>query len=94
MQAGTALPCQLHKVHHPRCHVNEVHHVWPLGDAGQDLAANKVIVCATGHNNVHHLLDAYRKVGGDPGWPVRQKYAPEERVIAAIGWGRIQRRAM
>jgi hypothetical protein len=53
-----------------------------------------VVVCATGHNNIHDLLNAYRAAKGDPGWSVRRRYSRGERDLAALGWARIQRGAM
>jgi hypothetical protein len=91
---GTQLPCQLHTNHAPASHVNDVHHIWPRGDGGPNVAANRVVCCPTGHYNIHFLLDAYRKAGGDPGWPVRRRYTAKEREYAALGWDRIQRQAM
>lgn len=84
----------MHTTHQPKSHVNEVHHVWPLGDGGPNIAANRVVACATGHNNIHALVDAYRRAGGDPGWETRRRYARLERHYAAVGWDRIQRKAM
>jgi hypothetical protein len=81
-------------MHTPQSHINEVHHVWPLGDNGPDIAANKVVICATGHNSVHDLLGLWRKAGGEPAWDVRQHYSKGERALAATGWDRIQRQAM
>ena len=90
----TAAPCSVHRRHSPRSHVNEVHHVWPRGDGGPDLAANRVVVCATGHNSVHALLDAYRRAHGDPGWRVRRRFTRGERALAETGWNRMSRSAM
>lgn len=90
----TSLPCEVHAGHTPRSHINEHHHVFPLGDGGPDIPANVIVTCATGHNSVHSLLDAYRKAGGDPGWDVRRRYTPRERELALLGWQRIQRQAM
>lgn len=91
---GTTLPCQAHVRHTPASHINQHHHVWPLGDHGPDIPANRVVLCPTGHVNTHSLLDAYRKAGGDPGWQVRRRYSVKEREYAAVGWDRIKRQAM
>ena len=92
--AQTSAPCQVHRRHVPRSHVNEIHHVWPKGDGGPDIPANKVVTCATGHNSIHALIDMYRKLGGEPPWPDRQRFSPQERELADLGWLRIQRQAM
>ena len=91
-QLTTAAPCQVHKGHSPPSHVNEVHHVWPVGDGGPNIAANRVVVCATGHNSIHQLIDLYRK--GNIDWDVLRHYSPEERRLAILGWDRIRRQAM
>jgi hypothetical protein len=90
----TRRPCAVHRTHVPPSRINEVHHVWPLGDDGPDIPDNRVVVCATGHNNIHDLLNAYRAAKGDPGWSVRRRYSRGERDLAALGWARIQRGAM
>jgi hypothetical protein len=59
----TSLPCQVHHTHYPRSHVNEIHHVWPLGYHGPNVSSNTVVVCATGHNSIHHLLEIMLKRG-------------------------------
>jgi hypothetical protein len=90
----TTAPCAVHRYHTPTSHINEVHHIWPVGDGGPDIPANKVTICATGHNSVHHLLDAYRRAGGDPGWPQRRQYTPGERQLADLGWRRLSAQSM
>jgi hypothetical protein len=59
----TSLSCQVHKTHQPRSHVNERHHIHPLGYHGPDVASNIVVVCATGHNSIHQLLEKMLKAG-------------------------------
>ena len=94
MTLTTAKPCTVHNSHYPRSHINEIHHVWPLGHGGPDVAANKVTICATGHNNVHQLLDAWLHAKGDPGWPVRRGYAQGEQALARLGYEWITRGAL
>lgn len=90
----TALPCQVHLTHQPTTHVNEIHHVWPKGEGGPDVPANRVVVCATGHNSIHSLLTAWLRSSGDPGWEVQRHYTREERRLARLGFERIQRQAL
>lgn len=66
--------------------------MWPVGDGGPDIPANKVIVCATGHNTIHCLIDLYRHGVVLPS--VLRGYTREERRLAQLGWDRIQRQAM
>jgi hypothetical protein len=91
---STRAPCQVHNQHAPTTHINEVHHVWPLGAGGPDVPENKVTVCATGHNNIHDLLSKWLKVGGDPGWDVQRHYTRQERTLAQLGFERIKRQAL
>jgi hypothetical protein len=85
----TALPCEGHTFHRPTSHVNEVHHIRPLGHGGADHPDNKVRLCATGHNNVHRLLDRLLSTGGKvPGAELRT-YARGERKLARDGYDRI-----
>lgn len=91
---STRVACEVHKTHVPKSHINEVHHVWPLGDGGPDIKANKVVVCATGHNSIHDLLNKYRQAGGDPAKETLRHYSPEERRLALLGWSRIQWQGM
>lgn len=88
----TTAPCQVHKTHRPVSHINEWHHIWPTGDGGPNVAENKVICCATGHNSIHQLLDRWRK--GIPDRSVLATYSLEERRLAKLGWDRIQRGAL
>jgi hypothetical protein len=67
----------------------EVHHVFPLGDGGPNVAANKVPICSNAHSSAHDLLDKMRK--GPVPWPVRRRYGVRVRHIAATGWEAIQR---
>jgi hypothetical protein len=90
----TTQPCQVHKIHMPRSHVNEVHHVWPLGMGGPDVLGNTIVSCATGHNSMHKLLKEWVKADGDPGWAIRRNYTPLERLYAKTGFERWKRGAL
>lgn len=90
----TQAPCEVHTTHQPRSHINEEHHVWPSGAGGPNIPANKVVVCATGHNNIHDLLSKWLKAKGNPGWAVERHYTLGERKLAELGYNRIQRGAM
>jgi hypothetical protein len=81
----TTAPCAIHKMHTPKSHINEIHHVWPWGDGGPDIPQNRIVVCATGHNNIHALIDLYRKYA---------KANEAERHWALVGWRRIQQQRM
>lgn len=94
LPAKTVRPCEVHFTHQPTTHINEVHHVWPLGAGGPDVPANKVVVCATGHNNIHDLLSRWLKANADPGWDVQRHYTRQERALAQLGFERIKRQAL
>ena len=84
----------MHQVHRPRVVDIDVHHIWPMGQGGPDIALNRVAICPTGHRNVHELLREYMHRGGDVPWEVRRLYAPGERRLAKLGWDRMQRNAV
>ena len=90
----TALPCQVHRTHTPKSHINERHHVWPLGLGGPTTADNIVVVCATGHNNIHALLDAYLKGDGVVAYRLLRSFTIPERQLALLGYQRSRREAM
>ena len=51
--------CTVHGSHRPAVSGTEIHHVWPKGMGGPDVADNRVEVCPTGHTNIHNWM-AYR----------------------------------
>lgn len=82
----TSLLCQVHIRHIPRSHVNHVHHVWPKGLGGPEIAENKIITCPTGHYNIHQLLALWIKIDGDPGRKSRKIYSHGEQDYAELGY--------
>lgn len=91
---GTAAECQIHTRHVPNPHVNEVHHIWPLGKGGPDIPENRIVVCATGHNNIHHLIREHELHKGKVPYIVLRTYAKSERDLARLGYQRAKRQAM
>ena len=53
---AVAPSCQLHGYHSPKPLVIVKHHVVPLSCGGPDLASNWLMVCDTGHRNLHTLM--------------------------------------
>lgn len=49
--------------HRPPTLELEWHHVWPLGEGGPDVAANKLLLCPTTHGNVHVLFRRFKTLG-------------------------------
>jgi hypothetical protein len=90
----TSQPCQVHKRHSPPTHVNEIHHIWPLGNDGPNVLGNKVTVCATGHNSIHQLLAEWLRLDAKPSWLFRRRYTSGERMLAQLGYERIKRKAL
>ena len=90
----TTEPCLVHTKHTPASHLNERHHVWPLGDGGPRSGDNLVVICPTGHSNVHSLLRLYRVHRGQPPYSELRTFAFGEREITRLGWDQITRRAM
>lgn len=90
----TKLPCEVHRTHSPHSHINQRHHVWPLGEGGPNVAANIVVVCPTGHANIHDLLARMVAGGGLVPYSVQRWYGRRERELARLGYERIQRQAL
>lgn len=90
----TVQPCQVHKKHMPETHINHRHHVYPLGEGGPDILDNIIIVCATGHMNIHDLLSHYKMLQGKVPYSILRRYALEERKYAKLGYDRITRKSM
>ncbi len=90
----TTLPCLVHSKHIPESHVNHRHHVWPLADGGPSTNDNTVVVCPTGHGNIHALLKELLMHDGVLPYSRLRQFARQERAIAMLGWERIQRKAM
>jgi len=86
--------CTQHNTHYPRSHLNHRHHVWPLGMGGPATEDNIVVICPTGHANVHELLKAYIEFHGQVPYAIRRQYPRGERRLAQLGYERFIRRAM
>lgn len=92
---GTSQPCQVHLTKHiPESHINHRHHVYTLGDGGPDIEDNIVVVCPTGHSNIHDLLSHYRMLQGRVPYAINRRYSLGERKIAKLGYDRMLRKAM
>ncbi len=90
----TGEPCTVHSVHRPFSHVNHKHHVWPKGMGGPDIEENLVVVCPTGHSNIHSLLSEYVMLRGNVSYAFRRRYTRTEQKLARLGWQRYLRGAM
>jgi hypothetical protein len=73
-------------VRHPRYHRTQLHHIWPKGWGGPD-DGELVPLCGLHHDDVHDLLDLFRKAGG-PAKVNRRSYSPDVQTLAINGWGR------
>lgn len=62
------------------------HHVVPKYAGGTDAPENMVWICPTTHANVHELLRAWEKAGGEPAWEVRKHFSPFVRELARRGY--------
>lgn len=78
--------CVVHASHCPSVHEPDHHHIWPQGEGGPDVAQNLVVVCPTGHRNIHELIREYEAAGGVPTWEVLRRWNPAERALALRGW--------
>lgn len=86
--------CEVHGRHAPHSHVNEHHHVWPKGEGGPSVPENVVVVCATGHNNIHLLIRLFKAHKGAPPYSVLRTFSTGEREYAALGYQRLTRKSM
>lgn len=87
----TVQPCQLHTKHIPETHINQRHHVWPLSEGGPDIEDNVVVACATGHANIHDMINQLRMHMGVLPYSVLRRYAFKERQLAQLGYARLTR---
>src|SRR6266540_3501911 len=76
--------CAVHK-HWSRIPI-EVHHVWPKGMGGPDVASNRVPVCANGHSLIHEYLRKLVKGEGQVPWLQRRLYGRKVRALAERGY--------
>lgn len=95
IQATTKEDCTVHNSHSPRSHVNHLHHIRPKEYGGINRAENRVTVCATGHYNIHELLDAllaWETHYADKPFPydIERYYTKDERKVAHEGFKRIK----
>lgn len=90
----TSQPCQIHKKHIPESHINHRHHVWPIGEGGPDVSDNIIIVCPTGHGNLHDLLNQFKMLMGRVPYTILRRYTIEERKYAELGYDRITRKSL
>lgn len=58
LPASTGRRCVLHRYHSPEVVSFDVHHVIPTYMGGLDVSANRIVVCPTGHRNLHVLIGA------------------------------------
>lgn len=84
-------PCGVHQRHTPKPSGTDLHHVWPKGMGGPDVAENKVPVCATGHQNIHRLLRALVATDGDVKPSFEKRFHPGEQKYARLGFERFKR---
>lgn len=79
MTAKPPKRCGVHLTHLPAPLEMHVHHVWPLAMKGPDSPENRVVVCPTGHANIHRILRAL--IDGLPLFGARS-----ERKVAQAGY--------
>jgi hypothetical protein len=59
----------------------EIHHVWPIGYHGPNIASNKIKICCNAHSDIHYLMEAILR--GKP-YNARE-YGPTIRAYAHSG---------
>jgi hypothetical protein len=90
----TAQPCTIHSMHKPHPYVNHRHHVWPLGEGGPDTQDNQIVVCPTGHANIHEVIRLHKLYMGRPPYSEVKRFSFKEREYGKIGFDRITRKSM
>lgn len=76
--------CEVHK-HGTQLVPQERHHVWPIGYHGPDTAANKILICANAHSDIHYFMDHMLRHKGV--WPDDWRtYSPKIRAFAIRGY--------
>lgn len=75
---------------------HEVHHVWPKGDGGPNIEANRVLLCSNAHGSVHALIDLHREFAGEGRVPyvLRRQFGRKVQALADLGWSRIVSQTM
>lgn len=61
MSHDEGMTCRCLSDHRPEPMELTLHHVWPSGDGGPDVAENREPVCPTTHYNVHEMYRAMKK---------------------------------
>jgi len=79
--------CEVHKYHWPRPLRTVKHHIWPQEYGGPTVPTNLVLVCDTGHYNIHAVLDALLKGTTPP------KTHKAEQSLALAGYAAIKKAA-
>ncbi len=64
LPAGPGVSCVLHRYHSPVPASFDEHHAIPVSMGGPDVPSNLVVVCPTGHRNVHVCIAKLIR-GGD-----------------------------
>ncbi len=76
----TITGCEIHKYHWPPVSDPDVHHIIPQAHGGPNTPDNRVVICPSGHRNVHVALRAMLA-----GKPV-PKVTRSERRLAQQGY--------
>lgn len=76
--------CQVHV--HREWTPLDVHHVWPKGMGGPDVAANRVTVCPNAHGAIHEYIRQLIKHGGVVPPDEVHHFGRKVRVLAIRGW--------
>lgn len=65
----------------------ELHHVWPKGQGGPDVKANRVMICSNAHSATHDLLAKMLKASNPAlPWALRRRYGRKVRRLAEAGY--------
>jgi hypothetical protein len=82
MPMGTS--CSVHK--HREWVPMEVHHIWPVGMGGPNVAANKVTVCCNAHYSIHEALRQLILHNGNVPLDTWKHFGVKVKHYAMQGW--------
>lgn len=79
--------CQVHR-HYSHTPL-DVHHIMPQAEGGPTRADNLIVLCATGHREVHEYLRLLQIWKSEVPWAKRRLYGPKVRKCALLGYERL-----
>jgi len=64
----------------------EVHHIWPVGLGGPNIASNKISVCCNAHYSIHEFLRQLILHDGEVPAELAKHFGAKVKRYATQGW--------